>query len=251
VPKLGVVHVLDHDVRRRASVARQLMELGHHAELYDGLGELSARPPGSGLLLVFDDASRPVFPGAAQIVENNGSYVPVALYSDDIRPEKIVAVMMSGALGYLGWPFDPATLGQSLDRIAQAARVQEARRRNIARARLLIQRLSKREHEVLRALVNGASSHRQKMLKGSRRKLNKMKEVSERKLWTTLAETSHPTNERLVPLEPNHRLKRFYPAFISLHTRSRSHRAASDRPMGDEPRLGNPPIRVHFERRWP
>lgn len=158
MPKSETIHVLDHDVRRRATIARQLTRLGHHAELYDSLRELSGRPPSSGLLLVFDDNSEFLASNAVEVIERTGNFVPVALYSNKISPERIVSAMISGALDYLSWPFEPAAFQQSLHRISQAARAQEERRRKVANARLLVQKLSNREQEVLRALVNGASS---------------------------------------------------------------------------------------------
>lgn len=152
------IHVLDCDVQRRASIANAALGFGHHAELYDGLDELSDRPPGSGLLLLFDDISQPVLPKVFEIIEARGGYLPIAMYSHEIRPERIVAAMRSGALDYLRWPFQPNTFEESLKRLRSTGRTLEAKRRKFVTARLLVEQLSGRERQVLRGLVNGASS---------------------------------------------------------------------------------------------
>lgn len=75
MPKAGVVQVLDHDVRRGASVDRQLMELGITPNSMTDWANFRGAPPGSGLLLVFDDSSRPTLSEAVEIIENkNGGF---------------------------------------------------------------------------------------------------------------------------------------------------------------------------------
>lgn len=158
MPKPETIYVLDRDVRRRASIAGVALGLGHHAELYDGLKELAIRPPSSGLLLVSDDNLEPILPKVFEIIEGCGGYLPVAMYSHKISPKRIVAAMHLGALDYLRWPFNPKSFQGSLKRLEKTGRALEGKRRELVRARLLVQQLSNRERQVLSALVNGSSS---------------------------------------------------------------------------------------------
>lgn len=152
----GIIHILDDDVRRRAAISRTLLDIGYHAELYAGLDELAKRPPTSGTIMVHE--GRSPLPKVIEIVSRNGRYLPVAMYSSEVEPERIVAAMLSGALDYLSWPVEPEALRESLERISAYSKTIEARRRREAAARLQVEGLTSREREVLRALVHGASS---------------------------------------------------------------------------------------------
>ena len=151
------VHILDQEVRRRAVIARTLMGIGYHAELYDGLDELVLRPPRSGVVMVYEDAHPPL-PCVLEAISQTGSYLPVAMYSSEVEPQRIVAAMLSGALDYLIWPIPPDTLRRSLERMGSYSSSIEARRRREADARRQVEGLSAREKQVLRAVVEGASS---------------------------------------------------------------------------------------------
>lgn len=156
--RFGTIHVLDRDIRRRASVSRLILGFGQHVELYDGLNELSSRPPSSGILLLCDDGPEPVLSRAVEIIASGEGHVPVAVYSSDVRPERIVSAMLSGALDYLSWPFDPQVFKHSIERLGRADEILAVRQRNAMTARRVVETLSPREREVLRGLVNGASN---------------------------------------------------------------------------------------------
>lgn len=150
------VHILDPDITRRGAVARQIFGFGMHAEIYEGLSELSSSPPSSGVLLAFDDREGPDISDIIGTIGQNGSFVPVAMYSGHPDPERIVDAMLSGALDYLSLPVEPAALRRSLDRLDHSNRALAARKRKEAGARNMVDALSGREREVLRALVSGA-----------------------------------------------------------------------------------------------
>lgn len=152
------VHILDRDVARGDMMARRVLAGGMHVENYWGLPELIALPPRSGVLLAFDDAEGPSMSAILAAMEQSGSFVPVAMYAESANPEQIVAAMLSGALDYLVMPVGPEALVQSVNRLDHSGRAAMARRRKEAIARTLVQALSAREREVLRALVMGSAS---------------------------------------------------------------------------------------------
>lgn len=84
--------------------------------------------------------------------------MPIAMYSSKPDLAKVVEAMLSGALDYLEWPFDPAELQTAMGRIstrsAQAARLERKR----AAAQKLVADLSRREREVLIRLIAGQAN---------------------------------------------------------------------------------------------
>lgn len=84
--------------------------------------------------------------------------MPIAMYSSEPDLAKVVEAMLSGALDYLEWPFEPADLETAIGRIAkrsaQAARLERKR----AAAQKLVADLSRREREVLIRLADGKAN---------------------------------------------------------------------------------------------
>lgn len=154
----GTVHILDGNLSRRASIARGIFSQGMHAEVYEGLRELMSRPPCSGFILAFDEEGGPAVPEIVESAGGDRNYVPVAMYSDHLDPERIVGAMLSGALDYLAWPFDAEALERSLIRMNTSGNAHVVRNYKAAEARSLVGKLTGREREVLRALLNGASN---------------------------------------------------------------------------------------------
>jgi FixJ family two-component response regulator len=152
------VHILDRDITRRAAVSRTVMGLGMHAEVYEDVGELAARPPRSGIVMVHDDKNGSPLSEVMTAAERRGDYLPVTMYASEIDPERIVAAMQSGALDYLYWPSGADRFRRSLERVWSLDQAAAARRRKDDQARQLVSTLSPRELEVLRELVDGASN---------------------------------------------------------------------------------------------
>lgn len=151
------VHILDCNLTRRTAVARRTFTCGLHAEIYEGLSELSATRPKSGVLLASDDDEGPRAQDILATMEAEGFFVPVAMYGGQPSPERIVAAMLSGALDYLVWPVDAEALVRSIARLERSGYSLLARRRKEVAARELVGSLTRREREVLDNLVCGAS----------------------------------------------------------------------------------------------
>lgn len=151
------VHVIDPDAARRAKIARELYSPSIHAEIYESVEELVDRAPTHGSLLIADqDSADPE--ESIEALWSRNSYLPVAFYSENPSPQKIVKAMLSGALDYLEWPFSAEALDRSVKRLQkqgeQAAKV--ARRK--AEARQLVATLTRRERDVLEGLLEGESN---------------------------------------------------------------------------------------------
>jgi len=151
------VHVVDPDGTRRAKIARELYAQSIHAEIYESVDELVSRAPTHGTLLIADQEPSDAGESLETIRAQNG-YLPVAFYSENPSPERIVRAMLSGALDYLDWPFSSETLDRSVDRLRrhgeQFARLEQRK----AEARKLVASLTPRERDVLEGLLEGESN---------------------------------------------------------------------------------------------
>lgn len=149
------IHVIDPDFRRRASISRELIRLDLHPEIYESVFEFGTQVPKSGMILASDDAARSELPELIEMLDATGRRLPVAMYSNEPSPEKIVQAMLNGALDYLQWPFQPELLHTAVDRLHAEGKRRAEQDRRRAHSRALVEALSPRELEVLSLVVLG------------------------------------------------------------------------------------------------
>ena len=149
------IHVIDHDSRRRASIAREFLGRGLHAEIYEDLAEFKSRMPGGGYVFAHDDVDHCDPRQLRELMGDQNIPLPITFYSAEPAPERIVQAMQLGAWDYLKWPFDPRLLDASLRTLAAIGDrlIGEHRRRIEAKAK--VDRLTGRETDVLRLMVQG------------------------------------------------------------------------------------------------
>ena len=153
-----IIHIVDADARNRASFARTIFDLGHHAEVYESVAELISQMPGKGIVLAHDD------PGGASVIDimdaisQKGTWLPVIAMDRHPAMERVVNAMRAGAFDYLDQPLDPQALESVLRRVAGEAEMQARQRRRAMEARMRIAMLSNREREVLDRLTQGCSN---------------------------------------------------------------------------------------------
>ena len=152
------IHVIDPDFRRRAGIAYELSRLNLHAEIYENLVEFCARIPEDGMVFVADEPECGDLREFGAILGVSGRALPVAAYSPDPSPERIVEVVLSGALDYLRWPFQPKLLEATLARLSDLGERRARQARRGAMARAAVEHLSEREHEVLELMIEGNSN---------------------------------------------------------------------------------------------
>lgn len=152
------LHFIDSNSRHRAELARIGFTLGHHAEVYGDLSELSVHPPREGIIVARDT---PQEGGVSMILERLsrlGIWLPLIAIDNDPRPGRIVEAIKAGALDYLSLPLDTDRFERCLARIEKEAEVFGAARRRMIEARDRISSLSAREREVLEWLTEGSSN---------------------------------------------------------------------------------------------
>jgi FixJ family two-component response regulator len=126
--------------------------------VYESIEEFEQAVPSSGLVLLSGDDGHSSLGRVRDRLLAGGRYMPVAMYSSKPDVGMIVEAMLSGALDYLTWPFCPAEIEASIVNMAKrSSGVAEAERRRIE-ARALVERLSRREREILARMMTGKSN---------------------------------------------------------------------------------------------
>lgn len=151
-----LISLVDSDFRRRASISHHLSADGLHLEPLEDAAELIARWPRSGMILAHDGGDT-----LAMLLRHmtaTGNWLPVIAYAEAPTPQVIVNAVLDGAIGYLAWPFTQTEFAPAL--AAARGRAQSlcraAMRRAVARSR--VDRLTRREREVLDGVAAGLSN---------------------------------------------------------------------------------------------
>ncbi|AWW75355.1 helix-turn-helix transcriptional regulator [Erythrobacter sp. KY5] len=152
------LHFIDANSRHRAELARVGFQLGHHAEVYGDLSELSAHPPRDGIIIARDQADEGGVGIILERLSRLGIWLPVIAMDADPRPGRIVEAIKAGALDYLTLPIETDRFERCLTRIEKEAEIFGAARRRMIEARDRIASLSTREREVLEWLAEGSSN---------------------------------------------------------------------------------------------
>lgn len=85
-PRKAPLHFIDSSSRNRAELARVGFSLGHHAEVYGDLSDLSVHPPREGIIVARDTAEEG---GVAVILERLsrlGIWLPMIAFDAQSNP---------------------------------------------------------------------------------------------------------------------------------------------------------------------
>ena len=152
-----VIHIVDQDTKVRARGARSAFALGHHAEVYTGLGEFCEQRPQRGIVLLRDDSSEDI-QSAFELLGRCGIWLPVVVMDERPDIRRVVSAIKSGALDYLELPILAERLAGLLARIDDEAQAHAQAAKTLIEARERISRLSMREREVLNWLALGSTN---------------------------------------------------------------------------------------------
>lgn len=152
------LHFIDSSSRHRAELARIGFSLGHHAEVYGDLSELSIHPPREGIIVARDTVEEGGVSVILERLSRLGIWLPLIAFEAQPRPGRIVEAIKAGALDYLSLPLDPDRFARCLGRIEKEAELFGQARRRMIEARDRISSLSTREREVLDWLAEGSSN---------------------------------------------------------------------------------------------
>ncbi|MBS0254070.1 MAG: hypothetical protein JSS36_02375 [Proteobacteria bacterium] len=150
------IWVLNSSSKGRAGVNFALAQLGLHADLFEDFAELPLELNEPTLLLIEERLAL-----SSAFVAYLGSLNEVPGYivlSEEPNWQSAVSAMRANALDYLPWPCPRQTLAEAIAQAGADSRVSvhQRQRRDVARQR--VERLSKREREVLSGVTRGMTN---------------------------------------------------------------------------------------------
>jgi two-component system, LuxR family, response regulator FixJ len=148
--------LVDGDFRRRAAITHCLSGSALHVEPFEDAGEFIARAPREGIVLVHDDGGA-IMP-LLDHMGRTGSWLPIIAFAEGPEPRTIVEAVLNGAVDYLSWPFDAEALSESVMLAENRTAATAGSRLREAVARSRVERLTRREREVLAGVADGLSN---------------------------------------------------------------------------------------------
>lgn len=156
--RISKIFLVDDDMRRRATISHCLSQCGIHVEPYENVAELRGHMAEFGLVLIHDDGAE--IARAVDCLAEAGNWMPVIGFAEAPEPRAVARAIHLGAIDYLAWPF---AQDEVMSLIADAAVTVDAigdRQDRVYTAKKRVERLSKREREVLLSVANGLSSQK-------------------------------------------------------------------------------------------
>lgn len=148
--------LIDGNLQRRAKIAHDLSASNVHVEPFEDVDEILVCWPHSGAILVEDRgiSIRRLIDAMAE----QGNWLPLVAHSERPDSAQIVRAVLEGAIDYVGWPLPASQLIAVLDAAETTGATIGSLRLREARARSRIQRLTRREREVLSGVADGLSN---------------------------------------------------------------------------------------------
>jgi two-component system, LuxR family, response regulator FixJ len=91
-------------------------------------------------------------------MSHTGDWLPIIAFAEQPATRRIVEAVLQGAVDYLVWPFAELQLAESMDVAEDRARSVAGAKLREAVARSRVERLTRREREVLAGVAGGLSN---------------------------------------------------------------------------------------------
>ena len=163
--KARTVHLIEQDISMRAKLARRLIALQFHVEIYASLSEFINFAPQDGVILIDESDQSGGLAAVSGVLDRTVSGTPIIVFCDNPTIPGVVAAMRARAVNYLASDAPDDQLVAALTDAFVVGDTERARKVAVAGCGRLIDHLSNREREVLELLVEGESN------KGMARKL--------------------------------------------------------------------------------
>jgi two-component system response regulator FixJ len=150
------VALIDSNFRRRAAITHQLASINFHVEPFEDLGEIQRAWPRSGIILA-EDRDGSIRETVFSMTEDS-NWLPLVAFSEAPSTTDVVRAILEGAIDYFQWP----CLAEQLVHMIETAEISGVNIGSLklreARARSRVQKLTKREREVLAGVADGLSN---------------------------------------------------------------------------------------------
>ena len=154
--KRRTIAVVDENSRRRAAMTHTFFNSAIHVEPFETIDELSLAWPRAEAIMVEDTDD--CVSDLVSLMAENGHWLPIIAFAENPTTEQIVRAVLAGAVDYLTWPTDAAeVIGALIGAESTGAALGSLKLRE-ARARSRVQRLTRREREVLAGVAVGMSN---------------------------------------------------------------------------------------------
>jgi two-component system, LuxR family, response regulator FixJ len=150
--------LIDGETRRRAAISHTLSGGGVHVEPFETVEELGGHWPRRGLVLAHDEGQ--ALGDLLVRMSRHGNWLPVVAFAEAPSPRRIVDAVLEGAIDYVSWPFDEGELDEALTSATQRAEAMGSAKLREAMARSRIEKLTRREREVLAGVADGLSNRK-------------------------------------------------------------------------------------------
>ena len=148
--------LVDCDFRRRAAVSHSLAGTGIHVEPFESVGEMMQRWPRGSVALVADQSHE--VHDLIEAMAQTGNWIPLVAYAQEPAIPRVVRAVLAGAMDYIDWPVGEAQVRLAIDMAEQSGAASGNARLREAMARSRIQKLTRREREVLEGVADGLSN---------------------------------------------------------------------------------------------
>ncbi len=150
------IAVVDENSRRRAAMTHTFSASSIHIEPFETIDELALSWPRSEAVMI-EDTDDCVSELVALMAEN-GNWLPIIAFAENPSTDQIVRAILAGAVDYLTWPCDAAQVVGALIGAESTGAALGSLKLREARARSRVQRLTRREREVLAGAAVGMSN---------------------------------------------------------------------------------------------
>jgi len=156
VDRISNLILIDNDTRRRAAISHALSAGQIHVEPFENIAELTSAWPRAGIVLIHDEAG--AIDELIESMARHGEWFPIVAFSEEPAPNRIVKAILDGAIDYVSWPIGAEELTTALAHAMERAEgVGNAKLREVM-ARARVERLTRREREVLGGVASGLSN---------------------------------------------------------------------------------------------
>ena len=148
--------LLDADTRRRASISHAL-GAGHiHVEPFENIDELASSWPRSGVVMIYDEEG--AIGDLIERMAHDGHWYPIIAFSEAPCPKQVVQAVLDGAIDYVAWPLGAEEINSALNRAIDRTEGAGNTKLREVMARSRLDRLTRREREVLDGVASGLSN---------------------------------------------------------------------------------------------
>lgn len=152
----ATICLVDGNSRRRAAIFHDLAGMGCHVEPFEGADELIRSRPNPGVLLVSDEDE--AIATLSNHLATSGTWFSIIAFSERPETPRVVQAMLAGASDYIAWPVNGEVLAERIQNADGTKTKIASDKLREGAACSQIDRLTKREREVLACVASGMSS---------------------------------------------------------------------------------------------